>query len=135
MWTFHRRNQILLTHTRCKFGKIECFIVGIDTSHCTESARAHFCESKINFCCKNYLRQSPHSVPKNKRTNGEKNLSKQSRLQHSKLIISSQQIWACEQCYQMVRLFFNVQPFAAVRNSPIMSQICQSRLSILPNKK
>ena len=106
--TFHRRSQILLTQTRCESGKIECFIVGSDTSHCTESARAHFCESKINFCCKNYLRQSSHSVPKNKRTNGEKNLFKQSRLQHSKLIISSQQIWACEQCYQMVRLFFNV---------------------------
>ena len=36
---------------------------------------------------------------------------------------------------QMVRLFFNVWPFATLKISPIMSQICQSRLSILPNKK
>ena len=40
-----------------------------------------------------------------------------------------------EQCDQMVRLFFNIWPFAIVKISPIMSQICQSQLSILPNMK
>ena len=36
---------------------------------------------------------------------------------------------------QMVRLFFKIWPFATKKTSPIMSQICQSRVSILPNKK
>ena len=40
-----------------------------------------------------------------------------------------------EQCDQMVRLFLNIWPFAIVKISPIMSQICQSQLSILPNMK
>ena len=40
-----------------------------------------------------------------------------------------------KQCDQMVRLFFNIWPFATMKISPIMSQICQSKLSILPNKK
>ena len=31
--------------------------------------------------------------------------------------------------------FFNFWPFATMKISPIMSQICQSRLIILPNKK
>ena len=39
------------------------------------------------------------------------------------------------QCDQMVRLFFNIWPFPTMQISPIMSQVCQSRLSILPNKK
>ena len=39
------------------------------------------------------------------------------------------------QCDQIVRLFFNICQFAAMKISPIMSQICQSMLSILPNKK
>ena len=39
------------------------------------------------------------------------------------------------QCDQMIRLFFNNWPYAAMKISLIMSQICQSRLSILPNKK
>ena len=39
------------------------------------------------------------------------------------------------QCNQIVRLFFNIWPFATMKTSPIMSQICQSRLSILPNRK
>ena len=39
------------------------------------------------------------------------------------------------QCDQMVRLFYNIWPFAPMKISPTMSQICQSRLSILPNKK
>ena len=38
------------------------------------------------------------------------------------------------QCDQMVRLFLNIWPFATLKISPTMSQICQSRLSILPNK-
>ena len=38
-------------------------------------------------------------------------------------------------CDQMVRLFFNIWPFATMKISPIMSQICQSQLSILPNNK
>ena len=41
----------------------------------------------------------------------------------------------CEQCYQMVRLFFNICPFATMKISPIMSSICQSIISILPNNK
>ena len=41
---------------------------------------------------------------------------------------------ASVQCDQMVRLFFNIWPFARMQISPIMSQICQIRLSILPNK-
>ena len=39
------------------------------------------------------------------------------------------------QCDLMVILFFKIRPFATMKISPIMSQICQSRLSILPNKK
>ena len=39
------------------------------------------------------------------------------------------------QCNLMVRLYFNIWPFATLKASPIMSQICQSRPSILPNKK
>ena len=39
------------------------------------------------------------------------------------------------QCDQMVRLFFNIWSFAPMKISPIASQICQNRLSILPNKK
>ena len=39
------------------------------------------------------------------------------------------------QCDQIVRLFLNIWPFATITISLIMSQICQSRLSILPNKK
>ena len=39
------------------------------------------------------------------------------------------------QCDQMDRLFFNIWPFATMKISPKMSQIYQSRLSILPNKK
>ena len=38
------------------------------------------------------------------------------------------------QCDQMVRLYFNIWTFATMKTSPIMSQICQSRLNILPNK-
>ena len=38
-------------------------------------------------------------------------------------------------CDQMVRLFFKIWPFTAMKISPIISQICQSMLSILPNKK
>ena len=43
--------------------------------------------------------------------------------------------WPHNQCDQMVLLFFNIWPFAIMKISPIMSQICQSPLSILPNKK
>ena len=39
------------------------------------------------------------------------------------------------QCDQMERLFLNIRPFVTMKISPIMSQICQSRPSILPNKK
>ena len=39
------------------------------------------------------------------------------------------------QCYQMVRLFFNIWPFATMYISPKTSHICKSRLSILPKKK
>ena len=38
------------------------------------------------------------------------------------------------QCDQMVSLFFNIWPFAKRKIILIISQICQSRLSILPNK-
>ena len=40
-----------------------------------------------------------------------------------------------KQCDQMVRLFLNIWPLAIVKISSIMSQICQSQLSILPNMK
>ena len=36
---------------------------------------------------------------------------------------------------QMVRIFYNIWPLAIMIISPIMSHICQSRLSILPNRK
>ena len=39
------------------------------------------------------------------------------------------------QCDQMIRLFFNIWLFATTKICPIMSQVCQSSLSILPNKK
>ena len=39
------------------------------------------------------------------------------------------------QCDQMARLFFNIWPFATMKTCPIMSQICQSRLSIMPIRK
>ena len=39
------------------------------------------------------------------------------------------------QCDKMVKLFFNIWPFETMKISPIMSQIWQSMLSILPNKK
>ena len=39
------------------------------------------------------------------------------------------------QCDQLVRLLFQIWPFAAMKINTIMSQICQSRHSILPNKK
>ena len=38
-------------------------------------------------------------------------------------------------CDQTFRLFFSIRPFATMQISPIMSQIFQSRLSILPNRK
>ena len=40
-----------------------------------------------------------------------------------------------DQCGQMVRLFFNIWPLATMKMRPIMSQICQSKHSILRNKK
>ena len=40
-----------------------------------------------------------------------------------------------EQCDQIDKLFFNIWPFAVMKISTIMSQICKSMLSILPNKK
>ena len=39
----------------------------------------------------------------------------------------------CNQCDQMVWLIYNIRPFTSMKNSPIMSQICQRMLSILPN--
>ena len=36
----------------------------------------------------------------------------------------------CSQCEQMAKLIFNFWPFATMKFSPMMSQICQSRLSI-----
>ena len=39
------------------------------------------------------------------------------------------------QCDQMVRLFFSAWSFETTKIGPIMSQICQSRLNVLPNKK
>ena len=38
-------------------------------------------------------------------------------------------------CDQMVGLFLDIWPFTIVKTSPIMSQICQSQLRILPNMK
>ena len=38
------------------------------------------------------------------------------------------------QCDQIIRLFFNIWPFAAMIISPIMSQIGQIRLSIFQIK-
>ena len=35
----------------------------------------------------------------------------------------------------MVRLFYNIWPFATIKISPIMAQFCQNRLSILANRK
>ena len=34
----------------------------------------------------------------------------------------------------MVILFFKIWPFATMKISPIMPQICQSRLTVLPSK-
>ena len=45
------------------------------------------------------------------------------------------QLLPSTQCDQMVILFFNIWPFVTMKISPIMSQICQSNLSILANKK
>ena len=45
------------------------------------------------------------------------------------------QIDILNQCDQIVGLFFSIWPFATMKISPIMSQIRQSQLSILPNKK
>ena len=39
------------------------------------------------------------------------------------------------QCYQMVKLCFNIWPFATMKISPGMQQICQTMLNILSNKK
>ena len=39
------------------------------------------------------------------------------------------------QCDQMVWLFFNIWSLVTMNISPKLSQICQSRLNILPNKK
>ena len=39
------------------------------------------------------------------------------------------------QCGQMLRLFFNIWPFAIMKISPIMPKICPRQLSILPNNK
>ena len=39
------------------------------------------------------------------------------------------------QCDLMVRLIFNIWPFATMKISPKIPQISQSQLSILPNKK
>ena len=39
------------------------------------------------------------------------------------------------QCDQTEKIFFNIRPFATIEISPIMSQFCQSSLSILPKKK
>ena len=36
---------------------------------------------------------------------------------------------------QMVKLLVNIWPFVTMKMSPIMVQICQSRLSILPHRK
>ena len=40
-----------------------------------------------------------------------------------------------EQCGQMVRLLLNIWPFATMKIGPILSQICLSRFSILPNNE
>ena len=40
-----------------------------------------------------------------------------------------------DQCGQMVRLFVNIWSLATMKMRPIMSQICQSKHSILRNKK
>ena len=45
-------------------------------------------------------------------------------------------VYLCsKQCDQMVRLFFKFGHLQSMKISPIMSQICLSKLSILPNKK
>ena len=51
------------------------------------------------------------------------------------LQVSSSLLGPLAQCDQVVRLFFNIWPFAEMKNSPIMSQTCQSIIRILPNKK
>ena len=49
--------------------------------------------------------------------------------------LSSSAFFAHQQYDKMVRLFLNIWPFATMKISPIMSQICQTILSNLPNKK
>ena len=45
-------------------------------------------------------------------------------------------VYLCsKQCDQMVRLFFKFGHLQSMKISPILSQICLSKLSILPNKK
>ena len=39
------------------------------------------------------------------------------------------------QCDQIVRFFFNIWPYATIKICPMVKQIRQSRLKILPNKK
>ena len=52
------------------------------------------------------------------------------------LTVSQRQIAAIgDQCDQMIRLFFNIWPFATTKISQEMIQICQSRFSILSNNK
>ena len=39
------------------------------------------------------------------------------------------------QCDKMVKLCFNICPFATMKISPELKKICQSKFTILPNKK
>ena len=66
--------------------------------------------------------------------NGDVKQQKQQLLMSFGIKIQDEVDMSQKQCDEMVGLFFNIWPFATMKISPIMSQICQSRLTILPNK-
>ena len=49
--------------------------------------------------------------------------------------VAATSIYLHKQCYKVVRLFFNSCPFATMKISPIMSQICQNRSVFCQRRK
>ena len=81
-------------------------------------------------------------------TESENNLKFFSKMQFFTFLFSALLVLLCfswcrfgcvylrsKQCDQMFRLFFKFGHLQSIKISPIMSQICQSKLSILPKKK
>ena len=66
--------------------------------------------------------------------NGDVKQQKQQLLMSFGIKIQDEVDMSQKQCDEMVGLFFNIWPFATMKISPIISQICHSRLTILPNK-